>query len=286
MTKLLTSICLLCVAAVLVFGGLMFFEPTTRAAVLNQLNENLTTNGIDGQNGKSAYELAVENGFEGTVEEWIASLQGTNGIDGKDGENGIDGQNGINGVDGINGTDGVNGLDGKDGENGADGQNGTDGIDGKDGENGVDGTNGIDGQDGKDGIDGINGNDGENGVDGANGTDGQDGKDGENGTDGQDGLIYFYVPDYKNAVLIEDVYSTNINVQAEDNGYVNIVFSGKTNVSVQVATGIITVFRGNTGSDSLTSCFIPIAEGDTIQIFASADVTIQVYFVPLVAVAF
>jgi len=236
-TKLLTSICLLCVAAVLVFGGLMFFEPTTRAAVLNQLNENLTTNGIDGQNGKSAYELAVENGFEGTVEEWIASLQGTNGIDGKDGENGVDG------------------------------------------------TNGIDGQDGKDGIDGINGNDGENGVDGANGTDGQDGKDGENGTDGQDGLIYFYVPDYKNAVLIEDVYSTNINVQAEDNGYVNIVFSGKTNVSVQVATGIITVFRGNTGSDSLTSCFIPIADGDLIQISASADVTIQVYFVPLVAVA-
>ena len=28
-----------------------------------------------GENGKSAYELAVENGFEGTVEEWLESLQ-------------------------------------------------------------------------------------------------------------------------------------------------------------------------------------------------------------------
>ena len=30
---------------------------------------------IAGENGKSAYELAVENGFEGSVEEWLKSLQ-------------------------------------------------------------------------------------------------------------------------------------------------------------------------------------------------------------------
>lgn len=30
-------------------------------------------------NGKSAYEIAVENGFEGTEEEWLASLQGSPG---------------------------------------------------------------------------------------------------------------------------------------------------------------------------------------------------------------
>ena len=29
--------------------------------------------GDDGANGKSAYELAVENGFEGTLEQWLAS---------------------------------------------------------------------------------------------------------------------------------------------------------------------------------------------------------------------
>lgn len=35
-------------------------------------------------NGKSAYELAVENGFVGTLDEWLASLKGTNGSNGKD----------------------------------------------------------------------------------------------------------------------------------------------------------------------------------------------------------
>lgn len=39
------------------------------------------------QNGKSAYEIAVDNGFVGTEKEWLSSLQGKNGIDGKDGEN-------------------------------------------------------------------------------------------------------------------------------------------------------------------------------------------------------
>lgn len=38
------------------------------------------TNGVD---GKSAYEIAVANGFEGTETEWLASLKGA---DGKDGE--------------------------------------------------------------------------------------------------------------------------------------------------------------------------------------------------------
>lgn len=37
--------------------------------------------------GKSAYELAVENGYEGTLSEWLESL---NGKDGKDGEDGKD----------------------------------------------------------------------------------------------------------------------------------------------------------------------------------------------------
>ena len=51
--------------------------------------------------GKSAYELAVENGFQGTVEEWLDSLKGTNGKDG------VDGKNGTNGIDGTDGKDGA-----------------------------------------------------------------------------------------------------------------------------------------------------------------------------------
>lgn len=35
--------------------------------------------GVIGRDGKSAYELAVKNGFKGTVEEWLESLKGEKG---------------------------------------------------------------------------------------------------------------------------------------------------------------------------------------------------------------
>lgn len=41
--------------------------------------------GKDGENGKSAYEVALENGFEGTETEWLESLRGEQGEDGKSG---------------------------------------------------------------------------------------------------------------------------------------------------------------------------------------------------------
>ena len=56
-------------------------------------------------NGLSAYELAVKNGFEGTETEWLESLKGTDGEDGVDGTNGI---NGLNGTDGKDNTLTVN----------------------------------------------------------------------------------------------------------------------------------------------------------------------------------
>ena len=40
---------------------------------------------LSGNNGLSAYELAVENGYRGTEEEWLASLKGTAGDKGDDG---------------------------------------------------------------------------------------------------------------------------------------------------------------------------------------------------------
>ena len=42
-------------------------------------------NGDNGDDGKSAYELAVENGYRGTEEEWLASLKGNTGDKGDDG---------------------------------------------------------------------------------------------------------------------------------------------------------------------------------------------------------
>lgn len=40
-------------------------------------------NGKSGVNGKSAYELAVENGYKGTISQWLDSLKGVPGINGK-----------------------------------------------------------------------------------------------------------------------------------------------------------------------------------------------------------
>lgn len=71
--------------------------------------------GAEGAAGLSAYELAVDNGFEGSLDEWLASLQGPAGQDGADGQDGVDGQ------DGEDGADGRDGVDGKDGKDGADG---------------------------------------------------------------------------------------------------------------------------------------------------------------------
>ena len=54
---------------------------------------------VKGEDGKSAYDIAVENGFEGSVEEWLESLKGEKGDKGRDGlngDNGKDGQNGLN----------------------------------------------------------------------------------------------------------------------------------------------------------------------------------------------
>lgn len=48
--------------------------------------------------GKSAYEIARDNGFEGTEEEWLESLKGADGKDGKDGKDGENGKDGVSGV--------------------------------------------------------------------------------------------------------------------------------------------------------------------------------------------
>ena len=42
--------------------------------------------GTPGKDGKSAYEIAQENGFEGTEAEWLESLKGEDGKDGVDGK--------------------------------------------------------------------------------------------------------------------------------------------------------------------------------------------------------
>lgn len=85
----------------------------------------------NGADGKSAYQIAVDNGFVGTVQEWLDSLRGKDGLNGKDGTNGTDGADGENGKsaydvaveNGFIGSEsqwlaslkGKDGIDGKDG---------------------------------------------------------------------------------------------------------------------------------------------------------------------------
>ena len=45
----------------------------------NPLNIAVQVPGLPGKDGKSAYEIAVEQGFVGTVDEWLESLHGQNG---------------------------------------------------------------------------------------------------------------------------------------------------------------------------------------------------------------
>ena len=55
--------------------------------------------------GKSAYEVAVKNGFTGTEQEWLSSLKGETGEAGKKGQNGADGKDGDEGYEGVQGDD-------------------------------------------------------------------------------------------------------------------------------------------------------------------------------------
>lgn len=56
--------------------------------------------GSSGADGKSAYEIALEHGFIGSEDEWLASLKGEKGEQGEQGIQGIQGEQGQDGADG------------------------------------------------------------------------------------------------------------------------------------------------------------------------------------------
>ena len=93
--------------------------PDLYTQLLKKLSEMQT--GANGKDGSSAYEIAIENGFVGTAAEWLESLKGKDGIDGKNGLPGKDGKDGADGLPGKDGTNGKDGLPGKDGRDGKDG---------------------------------------------------------------------------------------------------------------------------------------------------------------------
>lgn len=70
--------------------------------------------GVVGRDGKSAYEIAVENGFEGTEAQWLVSLKGADGAPGQNGVDGAPGQDGATGQIGPQGPKGDTPIKGVD----------------------------------------------------------------------------------------------------------------------------------------------------------------------------
>lgn len=126
---------------------LNFNVEINQTAIDVELNFSILNIGSTSENGKSAFEIAVENGFVGTEIEWLNSLKGNDGKDGKDFKFSDFTPSQLNdlkvkgdpftfqdltpaqvllmkGKDGVNGSDGVNGTNGKDGKDGVNGMNG------------------------------------------------------------------------------------------------------------------------------------------------------------------
>ncbi|MDE6677735.1 MAG: collagen-like protein [Ruminococcus sp.] len=98
--------------------------PDLYTQLLQKLEEKASSlqNGVDGKDGLSAYEIAQNNGFTGTLTEWLSSLKGDKGDTGKQGVKGDKGDKGDTGERGIQGEKGNTGAKGSKGDTGADGK--------------------------------------------------------------------------------------------------------------------------------------------------------------------
>nr|DAD57909.1 MAG TPA: nucleoid-associated protein [Bacteriophage sp.] len=98
--------------------------------------ETSAGSGQKGADGKSAYEIAKENGYTGTKEEWLLSLKGDRGLQGPPGPQGERGTDGLPGPKGDRGDAGERGPEGQRGEPGQQGMQGFQGVQGIQGERG------------------------------------------------------------------------------------------------------------------------------------------------------
>ena len=148
-------------------------------------------NGADGEkgtDGKSAYQIAVEQGYQGSESDWLSSLKGDKGEKGNTGAKGNPGQDGAEGKSayaiavehgyeasedewllslkgekgdtGERGEKGDTGLQGERGEKGETGQQGEQGPKGEKGDPGNRGLQGVPGEKGEKGDAGVAGKDG------------------------------------------------------------------------------------------------------------------------------
>lgn len=87
--------------------GVDYFTDAEITEIKDEITQKVQV-GAKGEDGKSAYQIALDEGFEGTEAEWLASLKGK---DGKDGINGTDGKPGKDGTNGVDGKTPVKGVD-------------------------------------------------------------------------------------------------------------------------------------------------------------------------------
>ena len=156
--------------------------------------------GVAGENGKSAYEIAVEFGFEGSEEEWLASLVGPQGEAFKyedfteeqlEALVGPAGEAGPQGIQGEQGPEGPMGPQGPAGEQGPQGEVGPQGPQGEKGEAFTyedfteEQLEALRGPQGEQGPMGPQGPAGEQGPEGPAGKDGEVGPQGPQGEKGE-----------------------------------------------------------------------------------------------------
>ena len=115
-------------------------------------------NGEKGTDGKSAYQIAVEQGYQGSESDWLSSLKGDKGDKGNTGAKGNPGQDGANGKSAYaiaveHGYEDSEekwllSLKGEKGDTGERGEKGDTGLQGERGERGEKGDAGVAGKDG------------------------------------------------------------------------------------------------------------------------------------------
>lgn len=123
-------------------------DPTEIWRIVDEyLAANPPAQGEPGADGKSAYEIALENGFAGSQAEWLESLRGEQGPQGEPGATGPQGPRGEIGPAGPAGAVGPRGETGPQGPPGERGDTGATGPKGDTGPAGSDGYTPVKGKD-------------------------------------------------------------------------------------------------------------------------------------------
>ena len=203
--------------------------------------------------GKSAYDIAVENGYKGSEDQWLSSLQGLKGEKGEQGIQGEKGEQGIQGIQGEKGEQGIQGIQGEKGEQG---------IQGIQGEKGEQGIQGIQGEKGEQGIQGEKG---EQGIQGVAGVDGKSAYQLYCETYGYSGTEAEWLADLISGQLVEYTVTFDLNGGTAGEGYQESVkVPGGTLLALSTPTKegytFLGWYTGDTVNDGLFTTTTPVKQ--------------------------